>query len=225
MHVSYGHIALAAYPICLMWLVAAALPALLPTLRRSYRSRVGLWWLSLALGYAYGVSRVYGLDGYGLLPLLTIGFGLCSLLSWRKLLPLGLLAAACAVIVWPAQYLDLTAILSLGFIALVTVAIWRSVFALLLSTTKGIWWLMGWAFVLLVSAAILAYRSSSPLAAVVLLIGANALLTAKADGLWQHSPLASFGARAQQDLGYDQLRFIIIAVPVLLSVEYLVFGF
>lgn len=219
---SHSHLALAVYPSCIMWLVAIALPRLVPALARSLGAQSALWWLTLTLSLASLVPSVSLMgEAYQLLPIfaaiagiLQVAFGKSSdsATAGRAIvaIELLLLIAACAVIALPAPFLPWS-----HGATMVIILMGVAVFAFM--TTQGMTPLLTWlGIALALAGAALAYRHGAVMAAVVMAIGINGLLAF-------HASLAFH----DQDPGHSaaKARCVLAYLPALLSVEYLVFGF
>lgn len=206
-----------------MWLVAIALPRLVPALSRSPRAQSALWWLTLTLSLACLVPSIsLTSEAYQLLPIFTALMGILQVLFSKRsksgtirrviiAIEVVLLLAACATIANPAPFLPWRHVATSAFIVLAA-----AVFALV--TLQGITSLLTWLGLLLtLGGAALAYRHGAVMAAIVLAIAINAVLAYLAQ--------LAFHLDGARDGLASKARCVLAYLPALLAVEYLIFGY
>lgn len=220
---SHSHLALAVYPSCIMWLVAIALPRLVPALARSPRTQSALWWLTLTLSLACLVPSI-SLTGevYQLLPIFAAMMGILQVLFGKGgdsatarrsmvAVEIAVLIAACGFIAAPAPFLPWSHVATSAMIIMAA-----AVFALI--TLHGITPLLaGLGLALALGGAAIAYGHGAVMAAIVMAIAINALVADLAQ--------LAFDASGARHRLASKARWVLAYLPALLAVEYLVFGY
>lgn len=220
MAIPIHHLAEAVYLICLLWLATICILHLSPKRYAATAKTIAsvLWWLLLAFSLAYiSPTPPWPLPGwegtgYALLPMVTLAAGITSFagfcpLWWRLLLvicPSVVLIAAADYMSWPAiaSALAFWGLLSIGYRR--AMASWgnHGKLRVLRSTVIG-------AAVLAV-AALVAQQWGANLSFEVALVSLSALLA---------SPLIA------QPGWQDRQQHLLVTVPVILAMEWALFGY